>query len=80
MSNVGMVTRTTGPLGQTQSGALAGAIGGPLAVLVAAGALGLGAALGAWTNRALWTYSRVPAPEPAGTLGVSIQGADTQGS
>lgn len=56
MANIGVVTRGMGPLAQTQSGVLAGAIGGPAAVLVAALGVGLATAWTAWTNRALWRF------------------------
>lgn len=56
MANIGVVTRGLGPLAQTQSGVMAGAIGGPAAVLVAALGVGLATAWTAWTNRALWRF------------------------
>ena len=57
MANMGIVTRGIGPLGETQSGMLAGAIGAPLAVISAAVALTVGAALTARLNPTLWAFS-----------------------
>jgi MFS family permease len=58
MGNLGTITRGMGPLAQTQNGLLTGIIGGPLAVLAAAGALAVNAVLTARTNRLLWDFSR----------------------
>jgi MFS family permease len=57
MANQGTIVRGVGPLAQTQSGAMAGAFGGPVAVVVAAAVMGLAAAVVARANRALWTFS-----------------------
>lgn len=58
MGWMGTITRGVSPLGELQSGAVAGAIG-PLAALVAAGTV-FAAAVGvtAWSNRPLWIFSR----------------------
>jgi MFS family permease len=58
MANMGTVTRGVSPLAETQSGALAGLLTGPTAVLVAAGALALTAAWTGRTNPALWRFVR----------------------
>ncbi|MGH7489237.1 MAG: MFS transporter, partial [bacterium] len=58
MGNLGMITRGVGPLAQTQNGVLTGIIGGPLAVIGAAVALGVNAVLTARTNKPLWDFSR----------------------
>jgi MFS family permease len=57
MANLGIVTRGIGPLGETQSGIVAGAIGAPLAVVSGAIALAVGAVLTARRNPALWGFS-----------------------
>jgi MFS family permease len=57
MSNMRTVTGGIGPMAQTQSGVLAGALGGPLAVVIAALALATSAATTIWTNRPLWRFS-----------------------
>jgi len=57
MSNMRTITGGIGPMAQTQSGLVAGAIGGPLAVLVAAAALATSAASTIWTNRPLWRFT-----------------------
>jgi hypothetical protein len=56
MANMGTVTRGFGPLAQTQSGILAGLIGPPLAVVVAAASLAVAAVNTARTNPALWEF------------------------
>lgn len=56
ISNMRTVTGGIGPMAQTQSGILAGAVGGPLALVVAAGALATSAASTIWTNRPLWDF------------------------
>jgi hypothetical protein len=70
MANQGTIVRGLGPLAQTQSGALAGALGGPVAVIVAAGVMTVAATVVARANRALWTFSTrdaVVAGDPAST-------------
>ena len=54
MGNAAAVDRTVRPLAQTQSGILAGAIGGPLAVISAAAALAITAAIIARADPVLW--------------------------
>jgi MFS family permease len=58
MANLGTVTRGLGPLGQTQSGVLAGAFGGPAAVFGSALVLAVNAVLTVRGNPALWRFSR----------------------
>lgn len=58
MGNMGMVTRGVSPVAETQSGLLTAAMGPVLAVVAAAGALGIAAAITARTNRQLWQFSR----------------------
>jgi len=62
-----MVTGGVAQFAQTQSGLLSSILGGPAAVLVAAGLLTLSAGIGARANPDLWRYSRKREP-PAGTL------------
>lgn len=65
MGNMGTVTRGVSPLAETQSGALAGVMGGPLAIVAAAAALVVSAAVTARRNPALWRLRRTdlePAP------------------
>jgi MFS family permease len=57
MSNMRTVTGGIGPLAQTQSGILAGAISGPSAIVVAAVALAFSAAAVARLNLSLWRFS-----------------------
>jgi MFS family permease len=64
MANQGTIVRGVGPLAQTQSGAAAGILGGPLAIAAAAGVLALVAALVALRNRPLWAFTpEEPEPE-----------------
>jgi MFS family permease len=58
MANMRMVTGGIGPLSQTQSGLVAGAIGAPLALIGAAAALSSAAVVTARANVALWTFDR----------------------
>jgi MFS family permease len=58
MANVGIVTRGIGPLAQTQSGIVAGLIGGPGALVVAATALAGSATVIGRTTTALWRFDR----------------------
>jgi MFS family permease len=67
MANMGTVTRGVTPLGQTQSGGLAGAVGPQLAVVLAAGTLVVAAAVVARANPRLWQFER-DAPEPGQSL------------
>jgi Transmembrane secretion effector len=62
MANMGVVTRGIGPLAQTQSGALAGLIGAPLAVVVAAVGVAGATAYTARNNPALWRFRHDAAP------------------
>jgi hypothetical protein len=57
MANQGTVVRGFGPLAQTQSGAVASAVGGPAAILAAAAVMTVAAALVARANRPLWEFS-----------------------
>jgi MFS family permease len=69
MGNMGTVTRGVSPLAETQSGALAGVMGGPLAIVTAAAALVVSAAVTARRNPALWRLRRTdlePDAPPAG--------------
>jgi MFS family permease len=68
MANMGMVTRGIGPLAQTQSGFLVGAIGSPLAIVGAGGALALSATLTALANPALWKFSSDDDPDSAAQM------------
>jgi MFS family permease len=58
MAYQGTVLRGVGPLAQTQSGWVAGLVGGPTAVVVAAIGLAGSAALVARRTRRLWAFSR----------------------
>jgi hypothetical protein len=58
MGNMGTVTRGVSPLAETQSGALAGVMGGPLAIVTAGAALVVSAAVTARRNPALWRLRR----------------------
>jgi len=58
MANMGMVTRGISPLAETQSGILAAALGPPVAIVAAAGALAVASVTTAWLNRPLWSFSR----------------------
>jgi MFS family permease len=64
MGNVRMVSGGLSQLSQTQSGALAAAIGAPLGVLAAATFIGVSAAATALGDRALWAFSLERAPSP----------------
>jgi MFS family permease len=73
MANQGVVVRGIGPLAQTQSGAVAGVLGGPLAIMTAAGVLAAVAGLIAVRNRSIWNFTTAdaeldeePAAEPDG--------------
>jgi MFS family permease len=57
IGNHGLVVRGLPPLAQAQSGFLAGLIGGPWAIVGAAGVLVAGSVLAGRTNRALMTWS-----------------------
>lgn len=57
MANMGMITRGTGPLAETQSGFPASAIGPNPAIVIAAGVIASAAALTAIFNRELWHFS-----------------------
>jgi MFS family permease len=57
IGNHGLVVRGLPPLAQAQSGFIAGAIGGPLAIVTAAAALVAGSLVTGRTNRALMTWS-----------------------
>jgi MFS family permease len=57
MANMRTVTGGIGPMAQTQSGIMAGAIGGPLAIVVAAFALAISAASVARLNLSLWRFT-----------------------
>jgi MFS family permease len=66
MGNMGTVTRGTTPLAQLESGVVSGALGGPLALVAAAGVLAVAATYMGRTNQALWEFSRDEHPtEPA---------------
>jgi MFS family permease len=62
-----MVTNGLGQFAQTQSGLLASAFGGPIAVVVAAAVLATSAGAIAKRNRELWAFSREEPPESKGT-------------
>jgi MFS family permease len=72
MANLGTVTRGLGPLGQTQSGLVAGALGGPAAVLGSAIVLAANALLTIRSNPTLWRFSR-PDPEPLEAAAVELE-------
>src|SRR5690606_38953506 len=57
MANVGMVTRASGPLGETQSGSLTSLMGPTFAILFAATAIAVVAAGIGRFNRDLWHFS-----------------------
>lgn len=57
MANMRTVTGGIGPMAQTQSGIMAGAIGGPAAIIVAAIALATSAATTPRTNLSLWRFT-----------------------
>jgi MFS family permease len=64
MSNTVTIARGIGPMAQTQSGILSGALGGPLAAVMAAGALVVNALVTGRGNQPLWRFSRDdPGPE-----------------
>jgi MFS family permease len=63
MANLGTISRGASPLAQAQSGLLAGALGPPAAIAVAASALAVGASLSR-LNRPLWKFSRDEALRP----------------
>jgi MFS family permease len=58
MAYQGTVLRGVGPLAQTQSGAFAGLVGGPMSVVIAAAGLATTAGIVARGTRPLWQYSR----------------------
>lgn len=58
MANMGTITLGVGPLAQTQSGALAGALGTQAAAVAAALTLAVAAGLTAHKNKTLWAFSR----------------------
>ena len=58
MGNVRMVSAASSQLSQTQSGVMAGAFGGPLAIVAAACALATAAAVTTRIHPALWHFSR----------------------
>jgi hypothetical protein len=62
MANMSVITTGVSPLAQTQSGALAGLIGAPAAILLAAGVLGAGAVALGRGNRTLWRFSTSAPP------------------
>jgi MFS family permease len=61
MANMGTITNGIGPLAQTQSGLLAAAIGPRMAIVAAAVALAAVGGATAWSNKALWRFTRVDA-------------------
>jgi MFS family permease len=67
MANQGVVVRGLGPLAQTQSGATAGVLGGPLAILAAAAVLAATAAAVAARNRPLWALTTSDVRSPTST-------------
>ena len=58
MANQGTVVRGMAPLSQTQSGVMAGWLGGPLAIAVAATVMAVGAVAVLRGNRELWGIRR----------------------
>lgn len=66
MGNMATVTRSLEQFAATQSGLLAGALGGPLAVFSAAAMLAAAAGATARANPALWSFSREADPPAAG--------------
>ena len=69
MGNMGTVTRGVSPLAEVQSGAIAGVAGAPVAIMVAAVALGGAAVATARANPDLWRFRTSELPvEPAATL------------
>jgi MFS family permease len=58
MANLGTISRGIGPLGQLQSGALAGAFGGRTAPVLSAGILVVNAFYTIRTNQHLWGFTR----------------------
>jgi hypothetical protein len=58
MAYQGTVLRGVGPLAQAQSGTMAGAVGGPLSVVIAAISLAGTASLVARRTQPLWNFSR----------------------
>ncbi|HWM06467.1 MAG TPA: MFS transporter [Actinophytocola sp.] len=85
MGNMGTVTRGVSPLAETQSGVLAGIIGGPLAIVAAAGALVVSAAATARGNPALWRLRRTdlehePDVDPPGAAVTREPDADPAGA
>ena len=81
MSNMRTVTGGIGPMSQTQSGIVAGIIGGPGALFVAAFALATSAATTVWTNAALWRFTTAEVAAEPEVLGaeenLSAPGAAT---
>jgi hypothetical protein len=57
MSNMRTITGGIGPMAQTVSGGLAGAFGGPIALIISAAALATSATTSARLNRPLWDFS-----------------------
>ena len=70
MANMRIITGGIGPLAETQSGLLASLLGGPLAVITAAGALVGAAGWTARTNPAFW-QQKSDEPEVTETPGSS---------
>jgi hypothetical protein len=68
MGVMGTITRGTGPVGEMQSGAVAGLLGPRLALVLAGTVLGAAAAVTALRNRSLWHFDRgstvAEAPRP----------------
>ena len=76
-ANIATVTRGTGPLSQTQSGMLAGAIGPMLAVLVSSGVLALAMAAIAKTNPAYWGLRRTDSEREADDRRAALAAAES---
>jgi MFS family permease len=79
MAYQGTVLRGVGPLAQTQSGAIAGLVGGPVSVMIAAAGLAATGAIVARGTQALWSFSRREAEVgwldgdgPAGSSGRAV--------
>jgi MFS family permease len=75
MANLGTVTRGLGPLGQTQSGFLAGAFGGSAAVLGSALVMAVNALITVRGNPTLWHFSR-PDPNVIEALKAELESID----
>jgi MFS family permease len=69
MSNMRTVTGGIGPMSQTQSGFVAGFLGGPGALLLAAAALATSAATTVRTNQALWRFTSAEAAAEPDVIG-----------